>query len=255
MHVVIVEDEALAAERLVRMLQAYDQSIQIIQQFDTVADTVQFLETKPKPDLLFLDIQLADGKSFSIFEKVKIDTPIIFITAYDQFAIQAFKLNSIDYLLKPIQEEDLAAALEKYKRLSPAARTLSDDDVQLFRNILKQSAHNYKERLIVKAGNKLQYKPVNAIAYFYAEGKTAYLVTSAENRKFLIDHTLESLEPTLNPKQFFRISRKVIVNINAVSEIRGLVSTGLEVKLTIPCEFDLSVSRDRAQSFKDWLNQ
>jgi DNA-binding LytR/AlgR family response regulator len=174
MNVVVVEDETLAAERLVRLVQSYDQSINILHQFDTVAETARFFESKPKVDLLFLDIQLADGKSFSIFEKVQIDTPIIFTTAYDQFAIQAFKLNSIDYLLKPIQESDLIAALEKFKRLSPTSKTLSEDDIKMFKSLLNQSSLGYKERFVVKAGNKLQYKPVNSIAYFYAEGKMAY---------------------------------------------------------------------------------
>jgi DNA-binding LytR/AlgR family response regulator len=254
MRVLIVEDEPLAAERLQYLLKSCEPDVQIIDQLDSIEDTVSFFRAKNKVDLLLLDIQLADGKSFEIFSKVEIDTPIIFTTAYDEYAIQAFKVRSIDYLLKPIQQSDLQQALDKFKKVTSFA-LLTTDDIASLRALLSENKKTFKERFVIKSGNKLQYKPTSEVAYFFADGKTNYLVSKKENRKYLIDHTLEELESTLDPKLFFRISRKFILSIDSIAEVKGLISTKLEVKLNQPNEHDLSVSRDRAQAFKNWLNQ
>lgn len=254
MKVLIVEDEPLAAERLQLLLKSCEPDVEIIDQVDSVEESVNFFRSGKKIDLLFLDIQLADGKSFEIFDKVKMDVPIIFTTAFDQYAIQAFKVHSIDYLLKPLQQSDLQRALDKFKKLS-APTTLTTADLISLKTLLAQNSKSFKERFIIKSGNKLHYKPASEVAYFYADGKLAFLVSKKENRKYLVDHTLEELETTLDPKFFFRISRKFILSVDCISEVKGLISTKLVVKLNQPCEHDLSVSRDRAQDFKNWLDR
>jgi DNA-binding LytR/AlgR family response regulator len=185
---------------------------------------------------------------------VEIKTPIIFTTAYDQYAIQAFKHLSIDYLLKPIQKQDLQRALDKFKILSKP-HTLGTDEVRMLNELLRKNSRSFRERFLIKAGNKLQFKQVSEAAYFYADGKATYLVSKKENRKYLIDHTLEDLESSLDPDQFFRISRKFIVHIESIAEVKGLISSRLEIKLNLPCDQDLSVSREKAKSFKNWLDR
>ena len=215
MRVLIVEDEPIAAERLQYLLKSCEPDVQIIDQLDSVEDTVSFFRSNRKVDLLLLDIQLADGKCFEIFSKVGIDTPIIFTTAFDEYAIQAFKVRSIDYLLKPIQQSDLQQALHKFKKVS-SSTVLSFDDIAVLKSLLSENKKTFKERFVIKSGNRLQYKLTSEVAYFYADGKTNYLVSKKENRKYLIDHTLEELESTLDPNLFFRISRKFILAIDSI---------------------------------------
>lgn len=252
MRVLLIEDEPLAAERLQHLLKGCEPDIEVVGQLESVEEAVTFFHSGKKIDLLFLDIQLADGKSFEIFDKVKVEIPIIFTTAFDQYAIQAFKLHSIDYLLKPIQQNDLKQALDKFKRIisQPA---LTVEELSALKSLLAQNSESFKERFIIKSGNKLQYKHASDVAYFFADGKMTFLVSKKENRRYLIDHTLEELETRLDPKFFFRISRKFIVAVDCISEVKGLMSTKLEVKLNQSCEHDLSVSRERAQNFKNWL--
>jgi DNA-binding LytR/AlgR family response regulator len=254
MNVLIVEDEILAAERIQSLLKECAPDAVVLDQMDSVEDTVAFFRSGKTVDLLLLDIQLADGKSFEIFDKVNIESPVIFTTAYDQYAIHAFKFHSIDYLLKPVQREDLQQALNKLKRLS-TPKILEQREIHLLKDLLTKTSKTYKERFMIKAGNKLQYKLTSDVAYFFAEGKEAYLVTKKENRKYLIDQTLEELDHVLNPTNFFRISRKYIVNVDSILEVKGLISTRLELKLNQACEHDLSVSRDRAHDFKNWLDR
>jgi DNA-binding LytR/AlgR family response regulator len=252
MKVLIVEDEPLAAERLQQLLINCDSTIEIVAHLESVDEAVTFFRSDKRIDLLLLDIQLADGKSFEIFDKVKVNAPIIFTTAFDQYAIQAFKLHSIDYLLKPIQQSDLQQALDKLRRITPPP-ALTVEELNTLKSLLVRNHLSYKDRLIIKSGNKLQYKFTADVSYFFADGKTTFLVSKKENRKYLIDHTLEELEKMLDPKSFFRINRKFIVAIESIVEVKGLISAKLEVKLNQPCEFDLTVSRDRAQDFKNWL--
>lgn len=169
MKAIVVEDEQLAAERLIELVKSIDATIEIVGQFDTIADTVHYLKTESAPDIIFLDIQLADGRCFEIFEKTSIDSPIIFTTAYDQFTLKAFKLNSIDYLLKPVQTEDLRLALEKLKKLN--RKGLNSDELGVLKEIIKTKGQPYKQRLVIKAGNKIQFKPAEEVAYFFADGR------------------------------------------------------------------------------------
>lgn len=253
MNVIIAEDEKLAAERLEHLVLQYDPSIQIAGRYDSVADLVTYF-TRNTTDLMFLDIQLADGKSFEVFKKVEVTAPIIFTTAYDQYALQAFKLHSVDYLLKPIREEELRFALKKFKTLQ-SSRSLDANQWDVLKELAKIPMRTYKQRFLVKSGNKLFYKQATQVGYFFADGKVAYLVTRQENRKFLIDHTLEELELLLDPQCFFRISRKFIINIEAVAEVKGSVSSSMEVFLSQKTDLTLSVSRDKIQDFKKWLDR
>jgi DNA-binding LytR/AlgR family response regulator len=254
MNVLIAEDEPLAAERLTLLLEECDPSINVVACVDSVEGLTELYTSGKSYDLLLLDIQLADGKSFEAFSKVNISTPIIFTTAYDQYALQAFRHFSIDYLLKPIQREELSRALQKFNQIA-ARKPMGGEELTLLKEYLQKNTRSFRERFLIKAGNKLQFRFAQEAAYFFAEGKAAYLVTKKENRKYLIDHTLEELESSLDPVRFFRISRKFIVNIESIAEVKGLISSRLEVKLNQPCEHELSVSRDRAADLKNWLDR
>lgn len=253
MNALIAEDEIEAAELLTSLIHDIDPTMNITQRVDSVQEIINYFESGKKADVIFMDVQLADGKCFEVFDKVTIDNPVIFTTAFDQFAIQAFKFHSIDYLLKPVQSGDLKKALNKLQKI--AGKQLSSDDITALKEIISTASNKYKQRILIKSGNKLQYKPVSNVAYFFADGKVAYLVSVDDGRKSLIDHTLEDLETLLNPDIFFRISRKFIVNFEAVSEIKGLISAHMEVKLTQPCEHQLHISRDRVHQFKRWLDR
>ena len=256
MEAVIIEDEVEAAERLSSLIKDYDSSIRVVQCIDSVQDVIQYFSSGKRPDIVFMDIQLSDGKSFEVFEKIRIEAPIIFTTAFDQYALQAFRLHSIDYLLKPIQPHELYTAIEKAKKIydSESVR-LTASDIKALKEIIGNSISKYKQRLLIKSGNKLQYKPIHSVAYFFADGKNAYLVGKGDGKKALIDHTLEELEDMLNPDQFFRISRKFIVNFDAAHEVKGLISAKVELKLNQPCEHALVVSRERIHDFKSWLDR
>jgi DNA-binding LytR/AlgR family response regulator len=254
MNVLVVEDEALAAERLITLLEKSGGRFTVQGILESIEETVSFFKAGNTTELLFLDIELADGKSFEIFNQVKVTAPIIFTTAYDQYALQAFKHFSIDYLLKPVRQEDLEKALDKWKRVSERP-VKWDDQLSQLKEWFRSERQKPKERLLVKSGNKLQFKSTEEVAYFFADGKEVYIFTLGENKKFLIDYTLEELEKQLDKEKFFRISRKAIVNAKAIAEIKGLVSTRLEVRLNQPCPHELSISRDRSAAFKSWLDR
>ncbi len=254
MNVLIVEDEALAAERLIGLLKNTGEPFLLQGTLDSIEEAVSFFSSGQKTDLLFLDIELADGKSFEIFNRITVDAPVIFTTAYDQYALQAFKHFSIDYLLKPVQQADLNNAFAKWKRLGANQENVQQQLSQLKEWLLSEK-QKPKERLLIKSGNKLQYKPSEEVAWFFADGKEVYIYTRNDNKKFLIDYTLEQLESLLDKQKFFRISRKAIVNADAIAEVKGLISTRLEVKLNQPCEHELTISRDRSAAFKAWLDR
>ncbi|MCU0357601.1 MAG: LytTR family DNA-binding domain-containing protein [Cyclobacteriaceae bacterium] len=255
MKVLIAEDEPLAAERLSSLLHECHEAVTITDCVDSVEGLAGHFNSGQNPDLLLLDIELSDGKSFEAFNKATINTPVIFTTAYDQYALQAFRHFGIDYLLKPIQKTELQKALDKFQKMTNPGQALSREEVSVLRQWVQKNSKSYRERFLIKAGNKLQFKTSGDVAYFYADGKSAYLVSYKENRKYLIDHTLEELEGVLDPSSFFRISRKFIVHVQAIAEVKGLISSRVEVKLSQPVEHELSVSRDRVAAFKNWLNQ
>lgn len=253
MKILIAEDEPLASERLVRLLNLCDDNFTIMAQTDTVSETVSFLREGNQPDLLLLDIQLADGKSFSILEQTKTDIPVIFTTAFDEYALKAFKFHSIDYLLKPIQQNELKAAIEKLKR-TKESNTGGVVDISLLKKTLEGLNKKFKHRFVAKAGNKLVFIESTEAALFYADGKMVYVVSKGDGKKLLLDFTLDEIESLLDPLLFFRISRKYIVAAGSISEVKGTIAN-MEVKLLVNVGLALTVSRERATLFKQWLDQ
>jgi DNA-binding LytR/AlgR family response regulator len=255
MNVLIVEDESLARERLAQMILQYDEKINIMAELDSIEDTVNYCKDNPGNfDLAFFDIQLSDGLSFEIFKQINFDKPVIFTTAYDSYALKAFKVNSIDYLLKPIEYKELCEAISKYKKQQFDVNKVKPDFNEI-RTLLTQSQKVYKKRFIVKFGDHIQFKPIEDIAYIYADGKTVYLVSKSNQRKYIIDHTLDELEnELLNPDDFFRINRKFILKLDSITDVRNYVNSRLKVITDTSCDTDMIVSRDKVSDFKAWLN-
>jgi len=256
MKILIIEDEPFAQAELIRLLKQTGRDFTVLAKLDTVEESINWFADNPAPDLVFLDIQLADGLSFDIFRQLKMDAPVIFTTAYDEFAIKAFQLNSIDYLLKPIKPDDLDKALEKMDRIqdSFAPATLKLDENQI-RNLLKIGGEKeFKSRFLVKLGDELKSIAVADIAYFYAEDNLVFLKSTA-NKRFIIDHTLEQLEPMIDPQKFFRISRSFIVMINAVGKVSKYFNSRLVLELDPPADEKVLVSRHRVPGFIAWLDR
>jgi two-component system LytT family response regulator len=254
MNVLIVEDEVPAAEKLERYLAKYDEKITVAAKLTSVAESVLWLtENQDSVDLIFMDIQLTDGKSFDIFEKIVITKPIIFITAFDEYAIDAFKVNSIDYLLKPITFDDLTQAMTKLERLKKNFTENAPANMSLQLALSQLQQKNYKSRFMVKLGEHIRSLTINEIAFFYAEGRDVYLVTT-EKRKFIIDYKLEELEEILDPTLFYRANRSFILNINAIKDV--IVFSNSRLKITPHLEFDkeIIVSREKVATFKEWFN-
>lgn len=256
MNVLIVEDEALACERLEKLLLEYDRTINVLDRIDTVSEAASFMDSHQKEiDLVFLDIQLADGKSFEIFDKIHYPHPVLFTTAFDEYALRAFKLNSIDYLLKPIRKEELHAALEKFKQLKFEGTTPPTFDPEFIKRIISDQSLKYKQRFLVKFGNRIQFKPTLETAYFSAEDKICFMIHKESGKRFMIDHTLEELDSgLLDPSQFFRISRQHIVNIACIREMKSDRNNRLELILDMPTSEKFVVSRSRTVDFKKWIN-
>lgn len=252
MSVIIIEDEKPAARLLQRKLQKL--GIEATTMLHSVEESLEWFGQNPQPDLIFLDIQLSDGLSFEIFEATPITSAVIFTTAYDEYALRAFKLNSIDYLLKPIDEDDLEIAVNKYKeRLPKQQEPVSLDFDQIKRMLAGGTAEKvYKKRFTIKMGQHLKMVNVEDIECFYSENKGTYAHTT-DNRDYLMETTLEQLEAELDPKQFYRVSRKFIVSVTAIKDI--LVYTNSRLKVVLPTYKDdeVIVSRERVNDFKDWL--
>lgn len=251
MKVLIIEDEPLAVERLRFLLEDYDKKIEIIGTADSISSAKQWLATHPVPELIFLDIQLADGMSFTIFADTAIKCPVIFTTAYDHYALDAFKLFSIDYLLKPISLTKLASALNKYRDLVNFTRP--SFDISQVIDSLKDAGRNYKERFLIKSGSRMFFIETQNISYFYAVDKTVFLVDN-DGVRYVIDYTLENLQDMLNAKQFFRLNRKVISNISSIKEIKTYLNKRLRISLQAgKNKEEIIISRDRVQAFKAWV--
>jgi two-component system LytT family response regulator len=252
MKVLIVEDELPAAEKLERYLLKYDPSSKVIATVDSVAKGVEWLSSNQDSiDLIFMDIQLLDGLSFQIFQKVNVRKPVIFTTAFNEFALDAFKVNGIDYLLKPITFTDLSTSLKKLESLREQLRPEQSERIQQAFSSLKTK--EYKNRFMVKLGEHIRSITADQIAIFYADGRDVYLITS-QPRKFIVDYTLESLENILDPKIFFRLNRTFIVNINSIKDV--LVYSNSRLKITLVQEFDkeIIVSREKVGEFKEWFD-
>jgi two-component system response regulator LytT len=249
MNVVIIEDEKPAARRLNRMLNDFD--IEPLTMLHSVEESVNWFHKNDHPDLIFLDIQLSDGLSFEIFEEVEIKSAIIFTTAYDEYALKAFKLNSIDYLLKPIDADELENAINQYKKIANS-NSNSGLNLEQIKSIISPSQKNYKKRFTVKIGQHLKMISIESIECFYSENKSTHIHT-IDNRSYLLEESLEQLEEKLQPETFFRVSRKYFVNINAIKDIISYTNSRLKLKLQSYNDSEIIVSRERVKDFKEWI--
>jgi two-component system LytT family response regulator len=254
MNVVIIEDEHLSAERISSLLQQSDPGIRVLATLDSVSSAVQWFRRHEKPDLVIMDIQLADGLSFEIFNQVKVESPVIFTTAYQEYAIRAFKVNSVDYLLKPVTEEDLRSALSKYRNYFSGEKDYTPMGRELIENIRQMISRPYKSRFMVKVGDRIKSVDVKDILYFYSFQKGTYLHT-AENRDYVIDFTLDALADLLDPDRFFRINRRYIISHESIKDMVTLSGTKLKVLLKHSDDQDVFVSRDRLPDFREWLDR
>ena len=250
MNVIIIEDEKPAARRLSRLLN--ELGVEVSTMLHSVEESILWFNENEHPDLIFLDIQLSDGLSFEIFETIEIKSAIIFTTAYDEYALQAFKLNSIDYLLKPIDDEELEVAVKKYKNLKPQPEKLALDFEDIKKLLVNPLEREYKKRFTARVGQHLKIINADEVACFYSENKGTYAAT-LDGRNYLLDITLENLETELEPKTFFRVSRKFYVNINHIKDIVSYTNSRLQIKVNRYDEQEIIVSREKVKDFKLWL--
>ncbi|WP_147678635.1 LytR/AlgR family response regulator transcription factor [Algibacter pacificus] len=250
MNIIIIEDEKPSARRLQRQLKTLNLETQTM--LHSVEESISWFKDNPHPDLIFLDIQLSDGLSFEIFETIEIKSAVIFTTAYDEYALQAFKLNSIDYLLKPIDDEDLEIAVKKYQERAPQKKGVTLDFNDIKKLLVNPIDRVYKKRFSVKVGQHLKLINIDEIECFYSENKGTYAHTT-EGRNYLLDTTLDQLEDELEPQTFFRINRKFYVNINAIKDMVSYTNSRLQIKLQSYHEHEVIVARERVKDFKNWL--
>jgi two-component system response regulator LytT len=251
MNVLIVENEKPAADGLSRLLKKVDENINIVSVLETVEGTVNWFQSNPFPDLILMDVQLDDGLCFEIFESVKIDTPIIFTTAYDEYAIKAFKVNSIDYLLKPVTEESLASAIDKLRTLF-SSQTIDNEKIN---HLYEQLGAQHKTRFFVKIGEHCKSISTNEIVCFYIVERCTFFMTSS-GKCYDVNYSLEQLEKLLDAHQFFRINRHMIINIDAITDIISYSTNRLKIKMANEEKIgELLVSREKVVTFKKWLDR
>ena len=249
MNAIIIEDEKLSADHLTNLLKRIDPDLSILAVFDSVRSSIEAFRKGLRADLLFLDIHLGDGLSFEIFNEISLDTPIIFTTAYDEFAIRAFKLNSVAYLLKPVGMEDLREALEKHARLSRSNwQVMMENIVSSYRVMNRQ----YKKRFMVRTGDTIVSVKAEDISHFIFEDGIVILVT-CDNHQYPVDFTLEQLDEMLDPTSFFRINRKVIIAISAIRKSGAYFNSRLKISAPLLHADHSIVSRERVAGFKEWL--
>lgn len=254
LKVLIVEDETPAVEKLERYLKRYSEGIEVKGKAESVEEAVNWLAANQSSiDLIFMDIQLKDGVSFDIFREVKVQKPVIFITAYNEFALEAFKMNGIDYLLKPITFTDLSNSLKKVESLGNQLRWSEDRNETLVKTIDASLQKTYKNRFMVKLGDHIKSITADQISLLFADGRDVYLITS-QLRKFIIDYTLESLEEILDPKIFYRVNRSYIVNISAIQDVIVYSNSRLKITPHIKWEPEIIVSREKVNEFKEWFD-
>jgi DNA-binding LytR/AlgR family response regulator len=249
MKAVIIEDERLAAEKLSSLIEQLDADIHIVAKLESVEESVNWFSANSSPDLVFMDIQLDDGVSFEIFESVRIEAPVIFTTAYDQYALRAFKVNSVDYLLKPISKESLELALKKFRNVYGPGE-VNEKISRVFDQLVTQ----WKTRFFVKIGTHFQSVPVDDIAVFFVEERCTFLRTRS-GKNYALDYSLDQLQKKVNPATFFRINRNFMVHIDSITEIFSYSATRLKIKLQNYTNEGLIVSRDKASEFKQWLDR
>ncbi|MCX6271585.1 MAG: LytTR family DNA-binding domain-containing protein [Bacteroidetes bacterium] len=251
MKTIIIEDEKFAANHLEKMILKFDVGIRVLAKLESVEEAVNWLRENEEPDLIFLDIHLEDDLSFAIFDKVKVKAPIIFTTAYDEYAIRAFKLKSIDYLLKPIMQEDLNKSIDKYKDWNSTPKPALD--VESLYQLINLRTPHYKDRFSVTVGLKIKTVETIDIAYFYSLEGITFLVTR-DNREYTIDHSLDSLGDQLNPNDFFRINRQFLVGLKSIRQVHLYPKSRLKLELEPTFLQDVMVSQDKNVKFKEWLD-
>ena len=256
MKILIVEDEELAVKKLQKTLLSIDRMLEVLGVTDSIKSTVDILNQNPPPDLILMDIELADGQSFEIFNMVTVKNPVIFITSYDEYALKAFKVNSVDYLLKPVQKDELEAALNKYKELNVAGTNKSSSDIN---NLIKElqsklQPKEYRKRFLVKQAQKLVSIEVDDIAYFYSDGRLNFFKTR-DNRKFIVDYTMDELSDMLDPEKYFRISRSFYVSVDSIDQIHDYFGNRLLLNLIPALDKEALVSREKVMDFKKWMGK
>jgi DNA-binding LytR/AlgR family response regulator len=250
MKTLIVEDEPLSAEHLANLLRKIDKSTEVVATLDSIRKSVEFLQQDPALEIIFMDIHLADGISFDIFSKILVDTPVIFTTAYDEYAIKAFKVNSIDYLLKPVGIEELRNALAKYKKLNGTDTNYPEKLDTALSQIHKQ----YKTRFMVRVGDNISSIKTEDIAHFIAEDGIVLLVNK-QGKRYPVDYTLDALDNLLSPEEFFRINRKVLLHIESVQQVHTYFNSRLKIQSSSLGDEECIVSRERVADFKLWLDK
>ncbi len=251
MNILIIEDEPQAAQRLEKLVKSILPEATILPSIDSVKKSVQWLKSNV-PDLIFLDIQLADGISFQIFDQIEIKSPVIFTTAYDEYALKAFKVNSIDYILKPVDEQELQSAIQKYQRLTSGSLS----NVKMMESIglaMQMLTKRYKERFVIKVGEHLKSLETDDILFFFSLEKATFAQTK-DGKKNILDFTMDQLEELLDPSKFFRINRKYIVHVKSIQDMISYTNARLKLVLKTSDDTDVIVARERVQQFKDWLD-
>jgi two-component system response regulator LytT len=254
MKILIIEDEELAVRKLQKTLLAVENTAEIVGVADSIKSSVEWLMNNPQPDLILMDIELADGQSFEIFNLIEVKSQVIFTTSYDEFALKAFKVNSVDYLLKPIQKDELEAALNKFKKLKSSGTTELNFDNLVKELQAKLQPKEYRKRFLVKYVQKLISIEIDEIAYFYSDGRLNFFKTN-DNRKFVVDYTMDELEEMLDPKKFFRISRPFYVSINCIDKIEEYFGNRLFLHLKPEVDKEALVSREKVTDFKKWMGK
>jgi len=253
MKILLIEDENAALRRLEKLIVDAFPEAEIVGRLDTVEAAITWFQANPQPDLIMLDIHLADGSSFEIFEHIKVKSPVIFTTAYDEYALQAFKVNAVDYLLKPIKVNELVEAIEKYKQVFQPHST--PNYAATLHTLRQQNGEqHYLQRMLIRFSNSFRLVDMGDAAYFYTKDKITFLVTRSTTKRFPVDYPLDKLETLLNPATFFRINRQFIINISAIKEMHPCSKSRVKVDLE-PAAIDLEtiVSTERSSEFKRWL--
>ncbi len=258
MKILIVEDEELAVKKLQKTLSALGSDLDVVGTADSIATTVEWLQSNPTPDLILMDIELADGQSFEIFNLTEVKSPVIFTTSYDEYALKAFKVNSVDYLLKPVQKDELESAISKFRNMKQLFATKSNDEMHinaLVRELQQTLQHKeYRKRFLVKHMQKLVSIDIQNISYFYSDDRLSFFKT-ADDKKYVIDYTIDEIENMVDPGQFFRINRAFLVSVRCIDQIQDYFGNRLKLTLKPTIDKEALVSREKVSEFKTWMGK
>lgn len=257
MRIFIVEDEELAVKKLQKTLLAIDKDLEVTGTADSIAAAVAWLESHPRPDLILMDIELADGQSFEIFNLTEVKSPVIFTTSYDEYALKAFKVNSVDYLLKPVQKDELETALSKFSQLKQTFSQGHEDApiTALVRDLQQKLQHKeYRKRFLVKHSQKLLSIEMDRIAYFFSDDRLNFFKTF-DDKKYVIDYTMDEIEQMLDPSEYFRINRSFVVSVKSIDQIHDYFGNRLKLNLRPTIDKEALVSREKVSQFKDWMGK